>query len=578
MSDIIILFLLWAIMFIVAFVFIPLWRRHRDAGAGLYDRTQDDNKLSINYALKRLNCKVKWEKDHEDLIGSYTFQRGRFRIRLEKNSPYVRLSYLFFFTAGLQHIETVRAVCNRCNLNSETCRLTYTVDNDRGEVDAHIVNALLLNDSTVCEVLERAMENIFLWQRRFQQYYEESASEAEHLPGHDGERAEASIARDRYLAHELEMMHQDEGPSWHVPAAEPLSLERLLGTVLGLSHPVPSRMTVVREGQGTVIDDVDEILGYDIASVLIRDGAFAWSEGWLLVDYYDPRRPVHLRRLSVALHEEGRTDHTLYYRATLSLSPLSLSPEVPLHDAERERRMGSVLIGYDLRPVDEQQAEFRYLRKEALAKQQAGRSAELTDDERTLCSLTQPDVAWTAWRGRVLYEEARYYEAVSMLENLYLHLQAGYEHMSIAQKQVMADVCYLVGSCYAHLGEYRRALFYLQIVQPMRRHHYIEAFVNCLVSSHDFRAMDYIDSYLRELQPVVGEEREDDTEGELHEAVAFVNFLRRRKVSVLVDRRHYDEAERLLKQLLDDPANSDFALRELAYIQQQKGRQEPVGD
>lgn len=41
---------------------------------------------------------------------------------------------------------------------------------------------------------------------------------------------------------------------------------------------------------------------------------------------------------------------------------------------------------------------------------------------------------------------------------------------------------------------------------------------------------------------------------------------------MLVAMQRYDEAERLLKQMLDNPQNSDFALKELAYIQKNKGK------
>lgn len=50
------------------------------------------------------------------------------------------------------------------------------------------------------------------------------------------------------------------------------------------------------------------------------------------------------------------------------------------------------------------------------------------------------------------------------------------------------------------------------------------------------------------------------------------NFLLRRKAYMLVAMQRYDEAERLLKQMLDNPQNSDFALKELAYIQKNKGK------
>jgi hypothetical protein len=63
-----------------------------------------------------------------------------------------------------------------------------------------------------------------------------------------------------------------------------------------------------------------------------------------------------------------------------------------------------------------------------------------------------------------------------------------------------------------------------------------------------------------------------DVSGDMHEMVAFVGFLKRRKAYLLVSLERYDEAESLLKQLLNDPENSGFALRELAYIQKKKGK------
>ena len=56
MTDIIIIVIFWAICFIVAFVILPAWRRHHDAGAGLYARGVQENKILISNALKKLNA------------------------------------------------------------------------------------------------------------------------------------------------------------------------------------------------------------------------------------------------------------------------------------------------------------------------------------------------------------------------------------------------------------------------------------------------------------------------------------------------------------------------------------------
>ena len=100
--------------------------------------------------------------------------------------------------------------------------------------------------------------------------------------------------------------------------------------------------------------------------------------------------------------------------------------------------------------------------------------------------------------------------------------------------------------------------------------------MNCLVNSKDFRAIYVINGILDALPKPEDssdedEENSESTPKEDPNLVVFKNFLRRRKAYVLVDLKMWDEAEKLLQELLQEPANADFALSELAYLQKQKG-------
>ena len=570
MTSVLIIAAVWVTLCIVAFVLILLWRRRHDEEGRLYERTQEDNRLSVNDALKKLNCNVKWEKINEDLIAHFDYQSGHFNIRLEKNSPYVRLIYLFFFNAELDHIELVRNVCNQCNLNTETCRLVYSLDENKGTVDVHIVNALLFNDSTVKEVLERAMKNIFHWQRVFVMRYSALKETSEKASCHDVEKRDATWKRELFLIREQEIIHQEDGPEWHESMADPVQLRHLLASAMGLTDIVPSRLVLTCNDQVTVMEDVDAILDYNISSLLIADNKFVRSSAVALVSYYDPRNPVKLRQLTMCFEQQEETDDTLYYRITLALSPLSVSKSVGFDDLQRQKLMSSVLLGHDLTPADKRLAKFRYVWKEAMAKQRSGRDNELTDDEKLLCKLQNPSYGHDLLHGKALFEQKRFYESVLILENIFWQLQSSFDRMEMPAREAFIEVCYLVGACYTHLRQYRRASYYLQLTLPAHRITHMQTFINCLVNGHDFRAMTFIDSFLSELLPVVGEESLENTTAEMYEIAAFVGFLKRRKAYLLVRSERYDEAERLLKQLLDDPANSDFALRELAYVQKKK--------
>jgi hypothetical protein len=100
MRDIIIIVVLWAIVFIIAFVIIPALRNHLDSGRALHDYDFAFNTMLVKMVLKKFNCKyrIENEKDHNGVLYHYDYQTGHFCIRVEKGTPYIRLTFPFFFS------------------------------------------------------------------------------------------------------------------------------------------------------------------------------------------------------------------------------------------------------------------------------------------------------------------------------------------------------------------------------------------------------------------------------------------------------------------------------------------------
>ena len=121
-----IIFMVFAIACAVV-VATLVWRRMRHGarvGLGVLDAAH--MKRVVSGALGMLNCAARWEKDDGNYIGTYQYQSGRFRLDVQNAEPYVRLLYPFFYETELDHIETVRQVCNDINLQAEVCRLVYS--------------------------------------------------------------------------------------------------------------------------------------------------------------------------------------------------------------------------------------------------------------------------------------------------------------------------------------------------------------------------------------------------------------------------------------------------------------------
>ena len=109
-------------------------RSSRAKGLPSYDLEQ-----LADATLRELNCEVQWGDEDGDRVGQYDYQNGHFRLRVNKSSSFVRLSFLFCYTAPIEKVNLARTLCNKCNINSETHRLVYSLNEEKNEVDMPFV-------------------------------------------------------------------------------------------------------------------------------------------------------------------------------------------------------------------------------------------------------------------------------------------------------------------------------------------------------------------------------------------------------------------------------------------------------
>ena len=88
--------------------------------------------------------------------------------------------------------------------------------------------------------------------------------------------------------------------------------------------------------------------------------------------------------------------------------------------------------------------------------------------------------------------------------------------------------------------------------------------MNCLVNMGDFRTFMQIGEQINRYVEIAN----DYEEGENPMPQSFLNFLQRRKAYMLIKTMQLDEAEDFLRNMLVSPENKEFALSQLAHIQQ----------
>ena len=539
----------------------------------LSDLDLSENRRIVSKALKALNCTGEWRKEGDAALVRYTFQSGHFGIRIIGNCPQVELSYLFFAEAEMKDINIVRHVCNHFNINSTGPRFSYSINEEKNIIDMHILTPLLLDDDRAKDILSSAMVDMFLWQNSFIRSLTDVKKEAKSSATSDLEWSEKEVARDFFLLREQELRHQKKGAEWRQNDKEAATLKQWMDKVFGLVDVVFSELTVVTDSV-TVINDRESIASYNLSDTLIADGAFVRQKAMLDLVFFLPAHPTTRRRMTFSIQQADGCEDVLYYQVVATLLPLPSGIGRPLHSKEVQVQSHSVLLAYDLRSTKQLQDEFVYMWKEAKSKVANGEENQLTEEQRLIANVESVDAARFVYRSRTLYRQKRYYEAISCLENAYRLLNSNIDKKSLEERNLFLEVCYMLGFCYNELQQYDRAYYYLTFVTGVNRTLYAEEYVNCMIYLGDYRSLMTIDGILEDLHNSIVEDEEGEVEQSVH---PFLQFLYRRKAYVLVELHRFDEAEEMLRQMIDDPESGDFALDELAYIQQLREKDKTGG-
>ncbi len=523
-----------------------------------------ENKRIVSKALKALNCVGEWQEEKDAAIIRFNFQSGHFGIRIINKRPQVELSYLFFAEAEMSDVNIVRHVCNHFNLNSDGPRFSYTLNEETNIIDLHIMTPLLLDEDRAEEIVSTAMVDIFAWQNSFVRYLTEVKNDAKNSSTPDLEWAAKEVERDFFLLREQELRHQKKGADWRQNDKEAATLRQWMDKVFGFVDVVFSELIVITDELMT-ISDREAIATYNLSDSLIANGAFVRQKAMLDLVFFLPAHPTTRRRMTFSIQQADGCDDILYYQVVATLLPLPSGIGRPLNSREVQVQSQAVLLAYDLRSTKQLQDEFVYMWKEAKSKMANGEENQLTEEQQMLAKVEHVDAARFVYRSRTLYRQKRYYEAIACLENAYRLMNPNYQRLSKAEKSVFSEVCYMLGFCYNELRQYDRAYYYLSLIIGLNHALYAQGYVNCLINLGDHRALMAIDSILEDLRSSLSEDEDDEIE---HPLRPFLQFLYRRKSYVLIELRRLDEAEEILRQMMDDPESADFALDELAYIQQ----------
>jgi tetratricopeptide (TPR) repeat protein len=374
-----------------------------------------------------------------------------------------------------------------------------------------------------------------------------------------------------WLAREQEFQYQNEKIQFRINKKEHLSLGKLLSTVFDIRKKELSSLNINAKMKLSVIDDREELWDYDIISptiVIGEDGLVHFdNDAVLSVTYTDPNYVANKGTIIIHISGAGGISDKTAYFAVTAIFPTTLI-ERNLKGILPQAKCLSLLVAYDHQSAKEAEVEYLSLKNSINKKLNSDQYDNLTDTELNLLEQLQPNLGKDFAFGKVAMKQKTFLHAISYFERVYKELNKKYliKRLSDEESEIFFEVSYLIGFCYVELELPEKALMYLEIATSFSDNiKYMQEYINCLSITKDIRTNFLIDT---EGEKLFKKSKELWT----NDDYSYYNFLLRRKSYVLIEMQQYDEAEKLLKMLLESDPDNSFIKTELAHIENIKMR------
>ena len=302
-----------------------------------------------------------------------------------------------------------------------------------------------------------------------------------------------------------------------------------------------------KQGQNTIIT-----VRYDKAYYRRADSDTCEDKSIL---YNDNSIILFLR--NIAASDEG----TRYMRVSVMIPDFVADDDMRASRSKNSPQTMSFVLAWDETDPTDRLGKYQQLFDSLVEKNKTGQ--ELTDDENLILTtyMHRNSVGYDFGYAKWLLAQKRYFDALIQFRKVYEALKLDHDDDTI---EVYIETCYCLGYCYNELEQFEKAYYYLEVFghddvigDKYFKPKYAEEYVNCLCNNGDDRAMGLMFCWIKELDKK-GKASADEAE--------FYWFLWRRIAYLMIERKEYDEAEKLLNKLLKYPETAEFASQELVYL------------
>ena len=510
--------------------------------------------------LKELGAEIMLSTEEKDryMVG---YQGGTFEFCFGKQNHFIQINFPGFYSCSKKDLDAAYVVANTTNLNHGhwTCSLSQDDKDVENPISASLgyLFPTLGTVSQCVEVLRILLPICFDNAREFKAEMERIMSKEEFVEEHHQDGAFNQQMR-------LIQLRRAAGHSSQELEEEyPLKENQTLAGVMKLFQDVDkgclNRMNLWVNDHIEEVTDPTQILSFDIREYIKNHPQRDQLNTLTIVIEFDKINVfINLKRAS------AECDKTVFYKYSVMRSDSLMENEM-----EKAYSSTSVFRGLlEVRLTTENQDywEAKYTIDDALDKWNNGQVKDMTDEQRMIVACVEPSTRLDLYWGKKYYNRGCLLQALPYFKRVVNQIKHKQSTPDSPYRDLYNEINFYIGFIYMDLKMYDTAYYYLHIAQREGSFAAIEEFMNCLCNVRDWDALVYIRNIYEKSAMALNEEGEDANPGLLH----IYRFAKRRMAYALINNKELDEAESMLKAMVDNGEDVEFAKGELEYIQRER--------
>ena len=485
------------------------------------------------------------------------YQGGSFVFFTDENLSTIKIEFDNLYHTTVEHYFNFQLVLNMTNSKfvNWSCVLSYDEqckDMDKLRVDMHSYFSLLGPASKLAMLLKDHLGQSFRISRFFNEEIQKLISENQ-------SPINTTVINERYFKNKLEYARTALENGYIHSEVEELPEQTqfsLYNTIMLYGMVDLGRIQFLRivcDNRVETITEKDEIINFDVRNYIISKPN-AKSINHLVFTFGFENKTITF----ILDKHQSSTEKSLFFQTYL----VGVEELYPFPDSTNFGTKQLSLLEVRFADAEQDFQEAKYMFSEAIEKQ--NNNEDLSDEERLLVSLAQPNIYEQIYWAKKFYNNNCFYQSLFYFKRVHRFLKE-----NISRKEISSDLYYeisfYIGFIYMELSMPEIAFYYLCTVKDVGNYIYSSEFINSLHALKDPFTISYIQNEYNTLTDQMNKAEEVTPTQELYR-----ERLLRRYVYTLIELKEYESAIKLLKDMIENGDSVEFAKAELKYVYELK--------